>query len=61
MGVENGILWSEIGSGFGEPSAKPHQEFPGVATTPRGQIRPFNENIEKAIFKLPEPMISKQD
>ena len=24
------MLWSEIGSGLGEPSGTPHQEFPGV-------------------------------
>ena len=33
-GVENDILWSEIGSGFGEPggtwAAHHHQEYPGV-------------------------------
>ena len=29
-GEENGILWSNIGSGFGESEAHPHQEFPGV-------------------------------
>ena len=26
--VENGIFWSETGSGFGEPDRKPHKEFP---------------------------------
>ena len=30
MGVENEIVWPEIGSGW---TAQPHQEFPGV--TPR--------------------------
>ena len=29
-GEENGIFWSNIGSGFGEPEAHPHQEFLGV-------------------------------
>ena len=26
-GVKNDIFWSEIGSGFGEPAARVHQEF----------------------------------
>ena len=29
-GVVNDILWSEIGSEFGELGGTPHQEFPGV-------------------------------
>ena len=37
-GVENDILWSEIGSGFGEPggtwAAHHHQEYPGVVGGP---------------------------
>ena len=37
-GVENDILWSEIGSGFGEPggtwAAHHHQEYPGVLPPP---------------------------
>ena len=28
------IFWSEIGSGFGELGAHPHQEFPGVTPPP---------------------------
>ena len=27
-GVENGIFWSEIGSGFGEPGGTPLQRIP---------------------------------
>ena len=30
IGVVNDILWSEIGSEFGELGGTPHQEFPGV-------------------------------
>ena len=37
-GVENDILWSEIGSGFGELggtwAAHHHQEYPGVLLPP---------------------------
>ena len=28
--VENGMFWSEIGSGFKEPGGTPHREFRGV-------------------------------
>ena len=35
MGVENDIFWSEIGSGFGEPSKTPPEEFPGVLPSPQ--------------------------
>ena len=31
-GVKNFIFWSEIGSGFREPAAHPHHEFPGRST-----------------------------
>ena len=31
-GVKNFIFWSEIGSGFREPAAHPHHEFPGRRT-----------------------------
>ena len=34
MGVENEPFWSEIGSGFGEPGAHPHEEFPEVTPLP---------------------------
>ena len=44
MGVENGIFWSEIGSGFGD--AHPHQKFQGVPPRVKGMtvpvIIPFN-------------------
>ena len=30
MCVNNDIVWSEIGSEFGDLAAHPHQEFPGV-------------------------------
>ena len=33
-GVENGMCWSEIGSGFGEPRAHPYREFQGVPPPP---------------------------
>ena len=29
-GVENGIVWSEIGSGFGDAGGTPPQKFQGV-------------------------------
>ena len=35
MGVENNIIWSEIGSGFGEPGGTPLPRFP--RSTPRGK------------------------
>ena len=35
MGVENNIIWSEIGSGFGEPGGTPLPRFP--RSTPRGR------------------------
>ena len=31
-GVENGIFWSEIGSGFGEPDGTPIPNIPKSAT-----------------------------
>ena len=34
MGVENGIFWSEIGSGFGDPGGTPLPRIP--RSTPRG-------------------------
>ena len=34
MGVENGIFWSEIGSGFGEPGSTPLPRIP--RSTPPG-------------------------
>ena len=39
-GVENGIFWSEIGSGFEEPGGTPFQEFRGVPPPllPRAKI-----------------------
>ena len=47
-GVENDILWSEIGSGFGEPSgtwaAHHHQEYPGVLPPPTPPIRFWEMN-----------------
>ena len=33
--MENGIFWSEIGSGFGDARGAPHQKFQGVPP-PRG-------------------------
>ena len=33
-GVENGIFWSEIGSGFGNRAAHPYQEFRGAPPPP---------------------------
>ena len=38
------FLWSEIGSGFGETGAHPHQEFPGV---PPGVLDHFNVSKNK--------------
>ena len=35
---ENDIFWSEIGSGFGEPAAHPHQEFTGVHPFPPARV-----------------------
>ena len=29
-GMENGMFWSKIGSGFGDRAALPHHEFQGV-------------------------------
>ena len=35
MDVENGICWSEIGSGFGDPGGTyPYREFRGVKPPP---------------------------
>ena len=39
-GVKNGIFWSEIGLGFGEPAAHPYREFRGVP--PGGHIGCFS-------------------
>ena len=41
-GLVNGILWSEIGSEFGQLGGTPHQEFPGV---PAGLHRGCQMNI----------------
>ena len=38
MGVKNDILWSEIGSGFGEPGGTPPPRI--SRSTPRG-IKPL--------------------
>ena len=38
-GVENGMFWSEIGSGFGEPGGTPLPRIPRSTPSPRG-IRP---------------------
>ena len=35
-GVENGIFWSEIGSGFGEPGGTPLPEIPRNTPPPPG-------------------------
>ena len=32
--MENETFWSEIGSGFGEPGAHPHEEFPEETPPP---------------------------
>ena len=36
MGVENGIFWSEIGSGFGEPGGTPLPRIPRCTPPPPG-------------------------
>ena len=44
--VENGIFWSETGSGFGEPDRKRHKElpreFPGNKFVSRNRLLTFS-------------------
>ena len=35
MGVENGIFWSELGSGFGEPGGTPPPRIPRSTSNPK--------------------------
>ena len=39
-GVENGIFWSEIGSGFGEPGGTPLPKIPRSTPPPPRNLPP---------------------
>ena len=40
MGVENGIFWSELGSGFGEPGGTPPPRIPRSTSNPKTSSPP---------------------
>ena len=40
MGVENGIFWSELGSGFGEPGGTPPPIIPRFTSNPKNSSPP---------------------
>ena len=40
MGVENGIFWSELGSGFGEPGGTPPPRIPRSTSNPKTSSHP---------------------
>ena len=47
-GVENGIFWSEIGSGFGEPGGTPLPKIPR-STPPRASVEGPNGTLLEPI------------
>ena len=44
MGVENGIFWCEIGSGFGERGGTPLPRIPRSSPAPR-ELRRFEDDV----------------
>ena len=52
MGVENGIFWSEIVSGFGEPDGTPLPSIPRSTPPPPGFLHHFSVSLLITLYQL---------
>ena len=50
--LENGMFWSQIGSGFGEPGGTPHHEFRGVPSPFFNEKSLLIKNEAKVLIKI---------
>ena len=48
-GVENGIFWTEIGSGFGDSGGTPLPRIPRSTPPPRGSATPAYNSIDERL------------
>ena len=50
-GVENGIFWSEIGSGFGDAGGTPPPKIPRSTPHPPGLYRTIVKRVQSTLSK----------
>ena len=61
-GVENGIFWSEIGSGFGEPGGTPLPRIPRCTPLPPGrEARSGSSNEQDSVSGNAGPLVDGGD